>query len=117
MFEDEYVLLVIKPKIDMVLEDGVESIGDLTSKFNTQFKCRVSKSRITEWLKALGYRVSRTVTIVGPARKPPNYPAHAPAPAKGRVNEEFSTVHRQERFDFPAPVGMFTNVRMPGFEE
>ena len=45
MFEEEYVTLVIKPKIDLILSDGVESIGDLTSKFNKEFKCKVSKAR------------------------------------------------------------------------
>jgi hypothetical protein len=116
MFEDEYVRLVIKPKIDMILEDGVESIGDLTAKFNKAFECKVSKSRITEWLKSIGYRVTRTVQIDRPnAPRPVFTPAPEPAPA--RVQENFQTVHRQPRFDFPAPVGVFTNVQMPGFQE
>lgn len=114
MFEQEYVRLVIKPKIDSILEDGVESIGDLTTKFNKAFDCKVSKSRITEWLKAIGYRVTRTVQIDRPQ---PARPAYAPAPAPAREPEEFRTVHRQPQFDYPAPVGTFANVPMPGFQE
>lgn len=110
MFEEEYVRLVIKPKIDLVLEDGVGSIGDLTAKFNKAFDCKVSKSRITEWLKAIGYRVTRTVQIDGPPRQV-NRPA-PPAPV-----EEFRTTHRQQSFNYQPPAGMFANVRMPGFEE
>lgn len=113
MFEDEYVRLVIKPKIDLVLEDGVESIGDLTTKFNKTYECKVSKARITDWLKALGYRVTRVVQIAGPAKQ-----TRTPAPVHVPAREEFSTVHRQLQFDFmPPPVGMFSNVVMPGFEE
>lgn len=115
MFEDEYVRLVIKPKIDLVLEDGVESIGDLTSKFNKTFECKVSKSRITEWLKAIGYRVTRTVQIDRPQQK--KAPAPAPAPAPRGEYDSFETVHRQQSFNFPAPTSVFSNVRMPGFEE
>jgi hypothetical protein len=116
MFEDEYVRLVIKPKIDLVLEDGVESIGDLTSKFNKTFECKVSKARITEWLKGIGYRVTRTVQIDRPnqarATRAPE-PARAPAPGY----DTFETVHRQQSFNFPAPTSVFSNVTMPGFQE
>lgn len=116
MFEDEYVRLVIKPKIDLILEDGVESIGDLTTKFNKEFDCKVSKSRVTEWLKAIGYRVTRTVQIDRPNQpRPASVPAPARAPAPGYDN--FETVHRQQSFNFPAPTSVFSNVRMPGFEE
>lgn len=113
MFEEEYVRLVIKPKIDSILEDGIGSIGELTSKFNEAFGCKVSKSRITEWLKAIGYRVTRTVQIDRPSR---------PQPARPRMDEpapqqEFRTTHRQPTFDFPSPVGVFSNVQMPGFQE
>jgi hypothetical protein len=112
MFEDEYVTLVIKPKVDRILEDGVGSIGELTTKFNKTFKCKVSKAKVTSWLKALGYRVTRTVSIVGPA------PAPVPAPARAPAPEEFSTSHRQPQFNFPAPPpSFFGNVVPPGFEE
>jgi hypothetical protein len=112
MFESEYVKLVIKPKIDLVLEDGVESIGDLTAKFNEAFDCKVSKSRITEWLRSIGYRVTRTVQITG--REPAPVKA---APARAPVHDEFRTVHAQQSFNFPPPAAVFSNVRMPGFEE
>lgn len=111
MFESEYVALVIKPKIDLVLEDGVGSIAELTSKFNKTFECKVSKSRVTEWLKAIGYRVTRTVQIDRPHK-----PVPRPAPVPAMV-EEFQTRHRQEQFNFPPPTGMFVNVPMPGFQE
>ena len=117
MFEDEYVRLVIKPKIDLILEDGVESIGDLTAKFNKVFECKVSKARITEWLKAIGYRVTRTVQIDRPNVKRPPAPAPAPAPAHRSEYDTFETTHRQQSFNFPAPTSVFSNVRMPGFEE
>lgn len=117
MFEGEYVTLVIKPKIDLILEDGVESIADLTAKFNSTFDCKVSKSRVTQWLKDIGYRVSRKVQIERPGRS--RSPAvtededlRRPAPV-----EEFRTQHRQEFFNFAPPAGMFTNVPMPGFSE
>jgi hypothetical protein len=112
MFESEYVTLVIKPKIDLVLEDGVGSIGDLTDKFNKAFDCKVSRTRVTEWLKAIGYRVTRTVQIDRPAAQRRGAPAPV-APAR----EDFRTQHRQPTFDFPAPVGVFANVAMPGFKE
>lgn len=116
MFEEEYVLLVIKPKIDMILVDGVGSIGELTSRFNEAFSCKVSKSRITQWLKALGYRVTRTVQIEGPARM--NAPAPAPAREVAQVGEPvFNTAHRQQMMDIPSPAGVFSNVQMPGFQE
>lgn len=110
MFEDEYVRLVIKPKIDLVLEDGVESIGDLTSKFNKAFECKVSKARVTEWLKAIGYRVTRTVQIARPQ-------VHRPEPVPVREEPVFRTTHSQTQFAFPAPTSVFSNVSMPGFQE
>ena len=118
MFAEEYARLVIKPKIDAVLMDGVESIGDLTTKFNKAFECRASRTRMAEWLKVLGYRLTRTVQI--------ERPGAAPAPRLGeaeivQVNEvktvEFKTVHRQSTLDFPSPIGTFTNIPMPGFME
>lgn len=109
MFESEYVALVIKPKIDLVLEDGVGSIAELTSKFNETFECKVSKSRVTEWLKAIGYRVTRTVQI--------DRPQQARIPKPTALVEDFKTVHRQTQFNFPPPTGMFVNVPMPGFQE
>jgi hypothetical protein len=114
MFEDEYVRLVIKPKIDMILEDGVESIPDLTRKFNTAYECKVSKARITDWLKGLGYRVTRVVQIDGPAK-----PTRAPAPVHVPAREEYNTTHRQSQFNFmpPPQMGAFTNVVMPGQED
>ena len=111
MFHDEYVRLVIKPKVDLILEDGVDSIGQLTTRFNKTFECKVSKSRIAEWLKLLGYRVTRVVQIARPTVARPQ-----PRP-EPQVREEFQTVHRQQQFNFPAPQGVFTNVAMPGFEE
>lgn len=117
MFEGEYVTLVIKPKIDLVLEDGVESIADLTAKFNSAFDCKVSKSRVTQWLKDIGYRVSRKVQIDRPGRS--RSPAatededlRRPAPV-----EEFRSQNQQKFFNFAPPVNMFTNVPMPGFSE
>jgi hypothetical protein len=111
MFEAEYIQLVIKPKVDLILEDGVESIADLTAKFNATFDCKVSKAKATGWLKALGYRVTRTVQIMRPR-------ASAPAPVRPREVEEFRTGHRQPQFDFgPPPPSFFGNVVPPGFEE
>lgn len=118
MFESEYVLLVIKPKIDLILEDGVESLGDLTKKFNSTFECKVSKNRVTEWLKVLGYRVSRTVQIDRP-HQPRPAPAPAPAPAGPRASEydRLDQPARSMSFNFPAPGAVFSNVPMPGFQE
>lgn len=118
MFEDEYVRLVIKPKIDLILEDGVGSIGDLTTQFNQAFDCKVSKSRITEWLKALGYRVTRTVQIDRP-HQPRPAPAPVPAPAgpRGGEYDRIDQPARQMPFNIPAPGGVFSNVMMPGFQE
>lgn len=108
MFEEEYVNLVIKPKIDIILEAGVESLPDLTKKFNKIHKCSVSKSRITAWLKHLGYRVTRVVQINRPFQPAP--PAPAPAP--------FQQSQRPTQFDRlpPPPAGMFANVTLPGQE-
>jgi hypothetical protein len=113
MFEAEYIQLVIKPKVDLILEDGVESIADLTAKFNAAFDCKVSKAKATGWLKALGYRVTRTVQIMRPRASAP-----APAPERTREVEEFRTGHRQLQFNFgPPPPSFFGNVVPPGFEE
>lgn len=112
MFEEDYVHLVIKPRIDRVLEDGVESIGDMTTKFNKLHGCRVSKNRITDWLKAIGYRVTRTVQIDGPRIR--NQAPLPPPPDQ----QHFQTSHQQGHFNFPPPQNqMFQNVRMPGFED
>ena len=111
MFEPEYVALVIKPKIDLVLEDGVGSIAELTARFNKTFECKVSKTRITDWLKSIGYRVTRTVHIDRP-QKTVARQVREPAMA-----EEFQTMHRQPQFNFAPPSGMFVNVPMPGFQE
>jgi hypothetical protein len=112
MFEEDYIRLVIKPRVDMVLEDGVGSIKELADRFNEAHSCKVSKSRITEWLKALGYRVTRTVQIARPQ------PQRAPEPAP-RVREEYETLHRQPPlpFNYPSPTSVFSNVQMPGFQE
>jgi hypothetical protein len=116
MFEAEYIRLVIKPKIDMILEDGVDSIQDLVKKFNKAHDCMVSKSRMTDWLKALEYRMTRKVEVQRPLVRM-NRPAN-PQPAPVREPEmEFNTVHRQQMFNFPAPTSVFSNVPMPGFSE
>lgn len=112
MFEAEYIQLVIKPKVDLILEDGVESIADLTAKFNATFDCKVSKAKATGWLKALGYRVTRTVQIMRPRASAP-----APAPERTREVEGFRTEHRQHQFNFGPPPTFFGNVVPPGFEE
>ena len=92
MFEAEYIQLVIKPKVDLILEDGVESIADLTAKFNAAFDCKVSKAKATGWLKALGYRVTRTVQIMRPRASAP-----APAPERARAVIPGSVEERDER--------------------
>lgn len=112
MFEAEYIALVIKPKLDLVLQDGVDSIADLTAKFNSTFSCSVSKARVTEWLKAAGYRVSRRVQIDGPGRIH-SAPSAAPLPSSGTEYQRF--VPQQPII--PPPVGMFVNVPAPGFED
>jgi hypothetical protein len=117
MFESEYVLLVIKPKIDLVLEDGVESLGDLTKKFNSAFECNISKNRITEWLKILGYRVTRTVQIDRPHVRRAPAPAPEPAPARMSEYDRIDMPARPSPFNLPAPGAVFSNVLMPGFQE
>jgi hypothetical protein len=113
MFEAEYIALVIKPKLDLVLQDGVDSIADLTAKFNSAFSCSVSKARVTEWLKAAGYRVSRRVQIDGPGRVHSAQSA-APLPSSGAEPPRF--VPRPQPM-IPPPAGIFANVPMPGFED
>jgi hypothetical protein len=116
MFEEEYIRLVIKPRIDLILEDGVDSIADLVKKFNTAHSCRVSKAKVTEWLKALDYRMTKKIEFNRPIVRT----LRVGQPPLEQVPErpvEFRTQHTQQMFNFPAPTGMFANVRMPGFEE
>ena len=77
-----------------------------------------SKNRVTEWLKVLGYRVSRTVQIDRP-HQPRPAPAPAPAPAGPRASEydRLDQPARSMPFNFPAPGAVFSNVPMPGFQE
>lgn len=115
MFESEYIRLVIKPRVDAILEDGVTSISDLVTKFNKAHECLVSKTKMIGWLKALDYRVTKTVKIDGPIARMNRMPITEPRP---RIEENFETQHTQYKMNFPPPTGgMFTNVRMPGFEE
>jgi hypothetical protein len=112
MFEEDYIRLVIKPRMDAILLGGVGSIKELGERFNEAYSCKVSKNRITEWLKALGYRVTRTVQIAGPVQ-----PAPAPTPAPAR-RPEYDSIETPQRQPFNIPVqSMFSNVVMPGFEE
>lgn len=115
MFEDEYIAVIIKPKIDMILVDGVESIGQLVARFNKAYKCKVSKNRMARWLKAMNYRVTRKVEITSPTvRKAKVEPAR---PSNPEPTSEFMTQHRQQFFNYPPPTSVFSNVQMPGFQE
>jgi|LauGreDrversion4_2_1035121.scaffolds.fasta_scaffold05916_5 hypothetical protein len=115
MFEAEYIRLVIKPRVDAILEDGVSSIADLVSKFNKAHECLVSKTKMIGWLKSLDYRVTKTVKIDGPFVRMNRMPVPEPKP---RIEETFKTQHTQIPMNFMPPTGgVFSNVRMPGFEE
>lgn len=111
MFEPEYVRLVIKPKLDLILEEGVESVIDLTSKFNKAFDCKVSGSRITGWLKSIGYQITRTVQIQRPAFQATR------EPARDSVFNDDRAARQQIPFNYPSPTSVFSNVPMPGFQE
>ena len=107
MFFEEYVDRVIRPKVDPIIEGGVSSMQDLTNRFNEAHGCRISTTRMREWIVVLGYRLSRRVTIERPGRA---------APEPIQVHQDLQT--KSPRFNVPAPpVGMFTNVPMPGFQE
>lgn len=117
MFLPEYHHLVIKPKIDLIIEEGVESVGDLTIKFNKAFACKVSKSRMSEWLKTIGYKLVRTVHIEG-AHPPPRLPVRRdPTPSSQPPDPSLFPAPRAQAFNFPAPGSVFANVAMPGFQE
>lgn len=111
MFFEEYVDRVIRPRLDPIIDDGVTSVQDLTDKFNEAHSCKVSTTRMREWLQTLGYQLSRKVLIDRPGRQPRQQPRQAEEPP-------LDPPSRVETFNLPAmAVGMFTNVPMPGFQE
>jgi len=116
MFEPEYITLVIKPKIDHILDEGVESLTELTANFNRVYSCSVPKSRITDWLKAIGYRVSRRVDIARPSSVPQGPPLKASVAEHASVGVPQTPQH-PINFNFSEPSGVFANVRMPGFQD
>lgn len=123
IFEEDYILLVIKPRVDQILEDGVASIAEFRHRFNKTFSCRISKPRITNWLKACGYKVTRRVAIetTNLSANPnpqPRGSTSPPTPPPIPQQEQFSTSHIQPSFHFTKPQGsVFANVNMPGFSD
>lgn len=111
MFFEEYVDRVIRPRIDPIIDEGVTSVQDLTNRFNEAYSCKVSTTRIREWLQSLGYQLSRKVLIDRPGRPAARRPEPEPAPVDLRPVQV-------DTINIPAmTVGMFTNVPMPGFQE
>lgn len=69
-FEDEIVTLIVKPRIDHLLKQGVTSVNDLTQKFREAFDSGVSIETMKEWLAHLGYQLEKpkvTLVVQGPA--------------------------------------------------
>jgi len=51
VFADEIMLLVIKPRLEEILREGVWSKSDLRRKFEERHKCVVSIDTLSKWLK------------------------------------------------------------------
>lgn len=68
-FEDEILQLIIKPKIDAILDslgDAVTSRAIIYSQFRERYGATVSQQMFSKWLNILGYNVSRPVVITRP---------------------------------------------------
>ncbi len=127
MFADEYLALVIRPKLVPILSD-CSSVTELVARFNDQWGCEVSRGRMCEWLRGLGITMQRKVVFSGalntvtPPREhdgPTMREAHeaiayGPRPGKQEVEGEMLF----PGFTNMSPPGsMFANVPMPGFSE
>ena len=118
MFEDEYVHAVIGPKL-LPLCAEASSIKDVCSAFKRTYGYNISAKKLTHWLQLLGIRPEKKVLFVG---------LQAPSAAEPvggddiHFNPPLDTVAQApSRFappiDIAPPMGMFTNVPMPGFSE
>ncbi len=117
-FEDEIVSLIVKPRIDHLLKQGVTSVNDLTQKFREAFDSGVSIETMKEWLTQLGYRLEKpkvTLTIQGPTPSSPslhNNPAfqqngtvQTPSSPTPEVPDDPSVQFDNERTPVTAPPG------------
>lgn len=115
MFEDEYVHAVIGPKL-LPLCAEAPSIKHLCSAFKAAHGYNVSAKKVTHWLSLLGIRPEKKVLFVGLV---------PPTGSAGPVEDDLPPLElvpvqpsrHAPRIDIAPPMGMFTNVPMPGFSE
>ena len=113
MFEDEYVHAVIGPKL-LPLCAEASSIKGVCSAFKNVYGYNVSAKKLTHWLSLLGIRPEKKVLFVG---------LQAPSPVDLTEDIHFNPpldpvpAKFAPPLNIAPPMGMFTNVPMPGFSE
>lgn len=127
MFEEEYVRLVIAPKL-LPICAKCSSLQDVCSEFRDQWGFALNRSRALRWLEILGITPRKQTLFVGlGSAETACLPSPPPPPAQpdlGPGPDTFAPpidVPGQTRFpgftNMAPPGSMFANVPMPGFSE
>jgi hypothetical protein len=121
MFADEYLALVIRPKLVPILAD-CSSVTELVARFNDQWGCEVSRGRMCEWLRGLGITMQRKVVFSGAVPPPVFRPAAVDLGESDFEKEPLQPIRdvpNQPMFPgfMQAAGGVFANVPAPGFSE
>ena len=115
MFENEYVHAVIGPKLLPLCAEAA-SIRDVCSAFKLTYGYNISAKKLTHWLSLLGIRPEKKVLFVGLVP-----PTGSAGPGEDDLPPLDTVAQAPSRFappiDIAPPMGLFTNVPMPGFSE
>ena len=126
MFEEEYVRLVIAPKL-LPICAKCSSLQDVCSEFRDQWGFTLNRSRALRWLEILGITPRKQTLFVGlgsaetaclPSPPPPPVDVREDDPPAYPPTQEIQGQMRFPGFTNIAPPGsMFANGPVPGFSE
>jgi hypothetical protein len=111
MFEEEYVRQVIGPKLLPVCASAA-SIKEACTAFSKAYGYNISAKKLTHWLFLLGIRPEKKVLFVGLSLPQQVELPEIEEPLSPPVPTRFPS-----QLDIAPPMGIFTNVPMPGFSE
>lgn len=119
MFEEDYVQLVIAPKLHPIIATAT-SLQEVCREFEAKWGYPLNRSRALRWLGMMGVTPRKQTLFLGAAPTPvaavPVDDGFGPGPELPPPRDLAGQV-RFPFMDAPPPAGMFANVQMPGFSE